>query len=85
MTAINLDDQIVASAYDSKTRTCSYTYQHTDGSRYTVNVPIDEFTKIGTTPTTLNQRRTHLATKIINHIQTNPPDDVKATNVGPAA
>jgi len=82
MTAINLDDQIVASHYDSSTRTCSYTYEHTDGSRYTVTVPVDEFAKIGTTPATLNQRRTHLATKIISHIQTNPPDKVDA---GPSA
>lgn len=75
MTAINLDDQVVATAYDPLTRMCSYTYQHTDGSRYTVTLSIDDLQKIGTTPATTNQRRNFLATKIMNHIATNPPDD----------
>lgn len=75
MTAINLDDQIVASAYDATSRTCSYTYQHSDGSRYTVKIPLDELRKLGTTPANRDVRRKHLATKIMNHIQTNPPDD----------
>lgn len=83
MTAINLDDQIVSSRYDSATRICSYTYQHSDGSRYTVDVPIDDMHKIGTTPATLQQRRDFLARKIINHVQTNPPD--KVADVGPPA
>ncbi len=74
MTAINLTDQIVASSYDHKTRTCSYTYQHTDGARYTVKVHLDEFAKFGATPSTRDQRRKHLAIKIANHIQFNPPD-----------
>ena len=76
MTAINLDDQIVASAYDKKARVCSYTYQHSDGSRYTVKVPLDELQKIGTTPANRDVRRKHLAMKILNHMQTNPPDHV---------
>jgi hypothetical protein len=76
MTAINLDDQIVASSYDAQSRTCSYTYQHSDGSRYTVMLPIDELHKIGTTPANRDVRRKHLAMKILNHIQTNPPDGV---------
>lgn len=74
MTAINLDDQIVATAYDKAARTCAYTYQHTDGSRYTVTIPIDDMHKIGTTPATREQRRNFLANKIVNHIRTNPPD-----------
>lgn len=74
MTAINLDAQIVATSYDAKTRTCAYTYEHSDGSRYTVSVPLDELARIGTTPASRDQRRKHLATKIMNHIQTNPPD-----------
>jgi hypothetical protein len=77
MTAINLDDQIVATAYDAQARVCSYTYQHTDGSRYTVQVPLDELQKLGTTPANRDSRRKHLAMKILNHIQTCPPDDVR--------
>jgi hypothetical protein len=74
MTVINLDDQIVATAYDAATRVCSYTYQHSDGSRYTVQVPLDDLHKIGTTPATADARRQHLATRIMTHIQNNPPD-----------
>lgn len=76
MTAINLDDQLVGTAYNTVTRACSYTYQHTDGSRYTVTIPIEDLHRIGTTPATLQQRRNFVATKIVNYIQTNPPDDV---------
>jgi hypothetical protein len=74
MTVINLDDQIVATTYDKQTRICTYTYQHTDGSRYTVTVPLDELTKLGMLPMNRETRRKHLATKIMNHIHTNPPD-----------
>lgn len=74
MTAINLDDQIVATAYDKQARTCSYTYQHHDGSRYTVTIPLDDLLKLGTTPASRDVRRRHLATKITTHIQSNPPD-----------
>lgn len=76
MTVINLEDQIVASAYDPISRECSYTYQHPDGSRYTVRMAIDELHKIGTTPANRDARRKHLATKIVNHMQTKPPDHV---------
>ncbi|MDE2470418.1 MAG: hypothetical protein KGL35_17150 [Bradyrhizobium sp.] len=76
MTAINLDDQIVATSYDPATRVCSYTYQHTDGARYTVKVPLEEFTRIGTTPSTHAQRRKHLATKLLNHMRSHAPDQV---------
>lgn len=78
MTAINLDDQIVASSFCPGARVYTYTYQHTDGSRYTVSVAVDDLRKIGTTPANRDLRRKFLATKIINHIQTNPPDHVKA-------
>jgi hypothetical protein len=74
MTAINLDDQIVGSTFDPQTRICTYTYEHHDGSRYTVSVPIDDLNKIGTTPATLQQRRDHIARRIMGHMQTNPPD-----------
>lgn len=77
MTAINLIDQIVATAYDRKSRVCSYTYQHTDGSRYTVRIPIDDLAKIGAGMTGKardEQRRKHLATRLLTHMQSNPPD-----------
>lgn len=74
MTAINLDDQVVSTGYDAATRTCSYTYQHSDGSRYTVRIPLAELQNLGTTPANRDQRRKHLATRILTHIQTNPPD-----------
>lgn len=74
MTTINPESQIVASAYDPLTRICSYTYEHSDGSRYTVQVPLDDLHKIGTTPATRDQRRRHLAQRILTHIQTRPPD-----------
>lgn len=77
MTAINLDAQVVASAYDRRTRTCSYTYQHTDGSRYTLKVPLDELERLGTTPANRDVRRKHLAQRIVHHIQTSPPDHVR--------
>lgn len=70
MTTIHPETQVVASSYDAPSRTCFYTYQHSDGSRYTVKVPLDELLKKGDR----TKRRTHLATKIINHIQANPPD-----------
>lgn len=74
MTAINLEHQIVATAYDPLTRICSYTYQHTDGSRYTTEIHIDDLAKIGTTHASAAQRRKHLATRLLTHMQTNPPD-----------
>jgi hypothetical protein len=77
MTAINLDDQIVGTSYDPKTRICTYTYEHSDGSRYTVPVPLAELQQLGTTPANRDVRRRHLAQKIISHVQTNPPDQVK--------
>ncbi len=82
MTAINLDDQIVATSYDKVTRICTYTYQHSDGSRYTVAVPLDELQKLGTTPANRDVRRRFLAQRIVTHIQTNPPDKADG---GPAA
>lgn len=77
MTAINLDAQIVASAYDRKDRVCSYTYEHTDGSRYTIKIPLEELQKLGITPANRDVRRKHLAQRILNHIQTQKPDDVR--------
>ena len=76
MTAINLDDQIVATSYDKQTGVCTYTYEHHDGSRYTVQVHLDEFPKTGVGPMNKEARRRHIATKIMNHVQTNPPDKV---------
>jgi hypothetical protein len=70
VTTINPETQIVASSYDEQTRICSYTYEHSDGSRYTVAVPIDELHAKGQSA----QRRQHLAMKIQSHIQANPPD-----------
>lgn len=74
MTVINLDAQIIATRFDPASRTCFYTYQHTDGSQYTVAVPLDELASLGTTPANRDARRRHLAHKIVTHIQTNPPD-----------
>jgi hypothetical protein len=75
MTSIAPETQVVASSYDALNRICTYTYQHTDGSRYTVTIPLDEMTKIGSTAATRDQRQRLLATKIMNHIQTNRPDE----------
>lgn len=74
MTVINLDDQIVASTYDKAARTCSYTYEHTDGSRYTVTVPLADLEKVGPMPQAKMARRQHLAQRVLTHIQSNPPD-----------
>ncbi len=71
MTVINPEDQIVASAYDETTRTCFYTYQHSDGSRYTVKVTLDE---LNAHAGNKQARRNHIAQKILSHIQSNPPD-----------
>jgi len=71
MTAINLDTQIVATSYDKLARTCSYTYQHSDGSRYTVTIPLDDLNKFK--PNKVNARN-FVGKTILNHIQTNPPD-----------
>jgi len=75
MTVINLDDEVVATAYDPATRICTYTYQHPDGSRYTVPVHLDELAKLGTTPANRGSRRQYLAMKIQNHVATNKPDE----------
>ena len=72
MTTIHPETQVVASTYDGLSRMCSYTYQHSDGSRYTVKVPLDELLKKGNRA----NRRQHLATKIMHHIQSNPPDRI---------
>lgn len=74
MTTINLDDQIVSTSFDPATRACSYVYQHHDGSRYTVTIPLDELQKLGTTPANRDVRRRHLAQKIVTHMQTSMPD-----------
>ena len=70
MTTIHPETQVVASTYDPLTRMCSYTYQHSDGSRYTVEVHVDDFKGDRA------KRRAHLATRIAHHIQNNPPDEV---------
>jgi hypothetical protein len=69
MTTINPETQIVASSYDELNRIYSYTYQHSDGSQYTVKIPADELQG------PRDQRRRQIAQKIITHIQTNPPDN----------
>ena len=71
MTAINLDSQIVATSYDKLNRVCSYTYQHSDGARYTVRIPIDDLLKHR--PNKANARN-FVGRAILNHIQSNPPD-----------
>ena len=75
MTAINLDTQIVATSYDKLNRICTYTYQHSDGSRYTVSIPIDDLNKLR--PNKANARN-FVGKTILNHIQTNPPDKTDA-------
>ena len=82
MTTINPESQVVASSYDALNRVCSYVYEHSDGSRYTVKVPLDDLHKIGTTPATRDQRRRHLAQRIAAHIQSNPPDEVPESSDG---
>lgn len=72
MTAINLDTQIVATAYDPIERVCSYTYEHSDGSRYTVKLGLDELLKHR--KINKNQARQHLGRTILNHISINAPD-----------
>lgn len=74
MTTMHPETQIVASSFDKHSRICSYTYQHSDGSRYTVKIPIDELKKTGNRAIPRDQRRRHLAMRIANHIQTSPPD-----------
>lgn len=74
MTTINPETQIVASSYDAQNRICSYTYQHSDGSRYTVSVPLADLEKFGMGVATRDQRRRHVAQKIVSHVQSNPPD-----------
>lgn len=77
MTTIHPETQIVASRYDAANRICEYTYQHSDGSRYTMRIPIDDLERNGNAAATRQQRRQTLAQKIINHVQTNPPDHVE--------
>lgn len=71
MTTIHPETQIVASTFDAPNRICTYTYEHSDGSRYTVTVPLAELEKSGNTK---DARRRFLAQKIINHVQSHPPD-----------
>lgn len=72
MTTIHPETQIVASRFDPMSRVCSYTYRHADGSQYTVDIPIADLLKQGNR----ENRRRHLVTRIINHVQSNPPDAV---------
>ena len=72
MTAINLDTQIVATSYDAMERVCSYTYQHSDGSQYTVKLALDELLKHRRI--SKSHAKQHLGKTILNHIATNPPD-----------
>lgn len=76
MTTINPETQIVASSYDALNRVCTYTYEHSDGSRYTVSVPLDDLHRLGMGVANREQRRRHLAQRILTHIQGNPPDAV---------
>lgn len=74
MTTIHPETQIVASRFDPLTRVCSYTYQHGNGERYTVAIPLDELNGSGKPFATREHRRKFLAQKIINHVQINEPD-----------
>jgi hypothetical protein len=72
VTVLSLDSQIVGSSFDQLSQTCTYTYQHSDGSRYTVRIPVSELDKAG--PNRVN-RRNHVGRMIVNHIQSSPPDE----------
>ena len=80
MTAINLETQIVGSAYDPATRMCSYTYQHHDGQHYTVEIPLDHLEgrgPVNTNNISINRgnqdrRRKHLVACIQSRLQGAP-------------
>jgi hypothetical protein len=78
VTVLSLDSQIVGSSFDQLSQTCTYTYQHSDGSRYTVRIPVSELDKAG--PNRVN-RRNHVGRMIVNHIQSSPPDDTCQTSI----
>lgn len=71
MTAINPETQIIGTAFDPKARVYSYTYQHTDGSRYTVKIPAEQLDGLKTKVA----RRNFIALKIRDYIQSNRPDN----------
>lgn len=85
MTTIHPETQIVGSRYEALSRICEYTYQHSDGSRYTVKVPIDALERSGNAATTRQQRRLAIAQKIISHVQNNPPDHIELSDAGRSA
>lgn len=75
VTTIHPETQIVASSFDKFSRICSYTYEHADGSRYTVEVHIDDLQKRGNKVIPKIERRRNIAMRIANHVATNAPDE----------
>ena len=58
--SVNLDSEVVATAFDPATRTCSYTIER-DGKRWTVPIPLHQLEQHGNTVSGQQSRRTHLA------------------------
>ncbi len=67
---LNLDSEIVATAYDPATDTCAYTLAR-NGQRWTVQVPLAQLEAHGANR---DARRAHLANVLLAATQS-PPDD----------
>lgn len=64
------ETEIVASRYDPRTQTCTYTAER-GGKRWTVTIPAAEFAKHGKNK---DGRRKHLATALIAKMQGSADD-----------
>jgi DNA-binding protein YbaB len=57
---INLDTEIVATYFDTKSGNCSYTIER-NGKRWTASVHVDQFNQHDLSPGGQQRRRDHLA------------------------
>ncbi len=69
---LNLDSEIVATAYDPATDTCAYTLAR-NGQRWTVQVPLAQLEAHGANR---DARRAHLANVLLAAMQGLPDDAV---------
>jgi hypothetical protein len=74
---INLDSEIVATAFDPATQTCAYTIAR-DGKRWTVRVPLVHLDAHGASK---DARRAHLANVLMAAMRDAPDDAGPTENV----
>jgi hypothetical protein len=71
---LNLDTEVVATAYDPATETCAYTIER-GGSRWTARIPVAQFEALGANK---DARRAYLATMLVAAMQSEPDGETNA-------